>query len=222
VLRQSLRLESRRGWLRQGDQTRSNVRYLEPSTYPAKVAGVIPDDIHTRGIEAQVGLTYSSSRNSGRSSRRRILSIRSCGIRRWQITSRKIKRLSLGSPAMLWYLKGKLLVLCQAPRRDVMSRKTVLIVDDSRPSGSRSLCSCGRRGTRSSRPVTDAKAWRYFLRIRGRHGSVRPEHAHMNGIEFLETVKAKRKSRRCLWSCDHGWLLNLVTRARRAGAKPGS
>jgi outer membrane receptor protein involved in Fe transport len=36
-----------------------NVRYLEPSTYPAKVAGVIPDDIHTRGIEAQVGLTYS-------------------------------------------------------------------------------------------------------------------------------------------------------------------
>jgi iron complex outermembrane receptor protein len=36
-----------------------NVRYLEPSTYPAKVAGVIADDIHTRGIEVQVGLTYS-------------------------------------------------------------------------------------------------------------------------------------------------------------------
>jgi len=49
-----------------------NVRYLEPSTYPAKVAGVIPDDIHTRGIEAP-SRTYLQlqSRNSGRSSRRR-------------------------------------------------------------------------------------------------------------------------------------------------------
>jgi iron complex outermembrane receptor protein len=36
-----------------------NAQYLTPSTYPAKVAGVIPDDIHNRGIEIQVGLTYS-------------------------------------------------------------------------------------------------------------------------------------------------------------------
>jgi iron complex outermembrane receptor protein len=34
-------------------------QYQTPSTYPAKVAGVIPDDIHNRGIEIQVGLTYS-------------------------------------------------------------------------------------------------------------------------------------------------------------------
>jgi hypothetical protein len=36
-----------------------NAQYLTPSTYPAKVAGVIPDDIHNRGFEIQVGLTYS-------------------------------------------------------------------------------------------------------------------------------------------------------------------
>jgi iron complex outermembrane receptor protein len=36
-----------------------DAQYTEPSTYPAKVPGVIPDDIHCRGIEAQVGLTYS-------------------------------------------------------------------------------------------------------------------------------------------------------------------
>jgi outer membrane receptor for ferrienterochelin and colicin len=34
-------------------------QYYEPSTYPAKVAGVRPSDIPNRGIEAQVGLTYS-------------------------------------------------------------------------------------------------------------------------------------------------------------------
>jgi iron complex outermembrane receptor protein len=34
-------------------------QYVEPSTYPAKVAGVTPDDIHNRGFEVQGGLTYS-------------------------------------------------------------------------------------------------------------------------------------------------------------------
>jgi len=34
-------------------------QYYEPSTYPAKVAGVTPSDIPNRGIEAQVGLTYT-------------------------------------------------------------------------------------------------------------------------------------------------------------------
>lgn len=36
-----------------------DAQYLAPSTYPAKIAGVIPDDIHNRGFEIQVGLTYS-------------------------------------------------------------------------------------------------------------------------------------------------------------------
>jgi len=34
-------------------------QYQTPSTYPPKVTGVIPDDIHNRGIEIQTGLTYS-------------------------------------------------------------------------------------------------------------------------------------------------------------------
>lgn len=36
-----------------------NTQYSTPSNYPAKVPGVIPDDIHNRGIEIQTGLTYS-------------------------------------------------------------------------------------------------------------------------------------------------------------------
>jgi iron complex outermembrane receptor protein len=36
-----------------------DIQYQTPSTYPAKVAGVTPDDIHNRGFEIQVGLTYS-------------------------------------------------------------------------------------------------------------------------------------------------------------------
>ena len=36
-----------------------DAQYQTPSTYPAKVPGVIPDDIHNRGFEVQVGLTYS-------------------------------------------------------------------------------------------------------------------------------------------------------------------
>jgi len=36
-----------------------DAQYQTPSTYPAKVAGVVPDDIHNRGFEIQVGLAYS-------------------------------------------------------------------------------------------------------------------------------------------------------------------
>ena len=36
-----------------------DAQYTTPSTYPAKAKGVTPDDIHNRGIEAQVGLSYS-------------------------------------------------------------------------------------------------------------------------------------------------------------------
>jgi hypothetical protein len=35
-----------------------DIQYQTPSTYPPKVTGVIPDDIHNRGIEVQAGLTY--------------------------------------------------------------------------------------------------------------------------------------------------------------------
>lgn len=36
-----------------------DAQYQTPSTYPAKVPGVTPDDIHNRGFEIQAGLTYS-------------------------------------------------------------------------------------------------------------------------------------------------------------------